>query len=171
MERFLKIISGGGRKPVYSSKLTHLKITHYHSLSNKKIKGIVHIFLNIIYLDFEGSMDCTGKVLKLIVKSYLNLEYLNIFALLGSFRSENDIGLSAIANSCHKIEYLNISNCTEFSEISICDVIHSCLRLQQLNLSFCQITNITIKEISAKRLNGRSCLNLKYLNLKEVLQC
>ncbi len=75
-------------------------------------------------------MDCTGKVLKLIVKSYLNLEYLNIFALLGSFRSENDIGLSAIANSCHKIEYLNISNCTEFSEISICDVIHSCLRLQ-----------------------------------------
>ena len=78
MERFLKIVPGGGRKPVYSSKLTHLKITHYHSLSNKKIKGIVHTFPNIIHLDFKGSMDCTGKVLKLIAKSYPNLEYLNI---------------------------------------------------------------------------------------------
>ncbi len=130
MERFLKIISGGGRKPVYSSKLTHLKITHYHSLSNKKIKGIVHIFLNIIYLDFEGSMDCTGKVLKLIAESYPNLEYLNISALPESFGSENDIGLSAITQLCYKLEYLNISIRKEFSEISICNVICSCPRLQ-----------------------------------------
>src|SRR5438067_11527180 len=75
LKRFLKIIPGGRRKPVYSSKLTHLKITHYHSLSNKKIKGIVHTFPNIIHLDFEGSMNCTCKVLKLIAKSYPNLEY------------------------------------------------------------------------------------------------
>ncbi|GES96588.1 hypothetical protein GLOIN_2v1786061 [Rhizophagus clarus] len=33
--------------------------------------------------------------------------------------------------------------------------------LQQLDLSFCQITDITIKEIAG------SCLNLKYLNLEE----
>src|SRR5207248_4545029 len=105
LERFLKIVPGGGRKPVYSSKLTHLKITHYRSLSNKKIKGIVHTFQNIIHLDFEGSIDCTGKVLKLIAESYPNLEYLNISNLGGGFRSENDIGLSAIANSCHRLEY------------------------------------------------------------------
>src|SRR2546428_13655820 len=48
LERFLKIVPGGGRKPAYSSKLTHLKITHYRSLSNKKIKGIAHTFPNII---------------------------------------------------------------------------------------------------------------------------
>ena len=106
MERFFKIIPREGRKPVYSSKLTHLKITHYRSLSNKKIKGIVHIIPEY-NLDFEGSMDCTGKVLKLIAESYPNLEYLNISALPRSF-SENDIGLSAIAQSCHKLEYLNI---------------------------------------------------------------
>src|ERR671926_1996302 len=41
LERFLKIVPRGGKKPVYSSKLTHLKISHYQ-LSNKKIKGIVH---------------------------------------------------------------------------------------------------------------------------------
>jgi hypothetical protein len=126
LERFLKIVPGGGRKPVYSPKLTHLKITHYPSLSNKKIKGIVHTFPNIIHLDFEGSMDCTGKVLKLIAESYPNLEYLNISNLGGGFRSENDIGLTAIANSCHKLESLNISKHTEFSEISICNIIRSC---------------------------------------------
>ena len=105
-------------------------------------------------------MDCTGKVLKLIAESYSNLEYFNISALLGSFRSENDIGLSAIAQLCHKLEYLNISIRKEFSEISICNVIHYCPRLQQLDLSYCEITDITIKEIA------RSCLNLKFLNLR-----
>src|SRR3954452_23612578 len=81
LERFLKIVLRRRRKPVYSLKLPHLKITQYCLLSNKKIKGIVHIFLNIIHLDFKGSIDCTGKVLKLIAKSYSNLEYLNISAL------------------------------------------------------------------------------------------
>ena len=147
-----------GRKPIYSSKLTHLKITHYRLLSNRKIKGIVHTFPNIIHLDFEGSTDCIGKTLKLIAKSYPNLEYLNI-STLREFRSVNDTGLTEITNSCHKLEYLNISNHTEFSETSICNVIRSCPRLQQLELRYCEITDITIKEIA------RSCLNLKYLNL------
>src|ERR1051325_2482787 len=160
LERFLKIVPGGGRKPVYSPKLTHLKITHYPSLSNKKIKGIVHTFPNIIHLDFEGSTDCTGKVLKLIAESYPNLEYLNISNLGGRFWPENDICLTAITNSCHKLECLNISKYIEFSEISICNIIRSCPRLRQLDLSFCKITDITIEEIA------RSCLNLKYLDLE-----
>ena len=100
-----------------------------------------------------------GKVLKLIVESYPNLNYFNISALCNSF-AENDEGLCAIANSYHKLECLNISKHTEFSEISICNIIHSCPRLQQLDLSFCKITDITIKEIT------RSCLNLKFLNLR-----
>ncbi|RIA85302.1 hypothetical protein C1645_830982 [Glomus cerebriforme] len=160
LKRFLKIVPEGVRKPVYNLKLTYLKITYYRSLSNKKIKGIVHTFPNIIHLDFEESTDCTGKVLKLITKSYPNLEYLNISVLRRGFKSENDIGLSAITQSCHKLEYLNISNRTEFSEISICNIIHSCPRLQHLDLSFCKISNITIKEIA------RSCLNLKFFNLR-----
>ncbi|CAI2198117.1 8413_t:CDS:1, partial [Funneliformis geosporum] len=68
--------------------------------------------------------------------------------------------LTAIADSCHKLECLNISNCTEFSEISICNIIRSCLRLQQFDIFFCEITDIIIKEIA------RSYLNLKYLNLE-----
>jgi hypothetical protein len=161
LERFLKIVPGGGRKPVYSSKLTHLKISYYR-LSNKKIKGIVHMFPNIIHLDFGGSMESesVGKVLKLIAESYPNLEYLDISALRGGSKPENDINLTAIANSCHRLEYLNISNRTEYSETSICNVIRSCPKLRHLDLSFCKITDITIKEIA------RSCPNLKYLNLR-----
>ena len=89
------------------------------------------------------------------------MEYLNISNLREEFRPKNDIGLTAIANSCHKLECLNISKHTEFSEISICNIIRSCPKLQQLDLSYCVITDITIEEIA------RSCLNLKYLNLKE----
>jgi hypothetical protein len=148
-----------GRKPIYSSKLTHLKISHYRLL-NKKIKGIMHMFPNVIHLDFEGNTDCIGKILKLIAKLYPNLEYLDISILHGRFKIENDIGLSAIANSCHKLKCLNISGRTEFSEVSICNVIRSCPRFWQLDLSFCEITDITIKEIA------RLCLNLKYLKLK-----
>ncbi|POG72520.1 hypothetical protein GLOIN_2v1773514 [Rhizophagus irregularis DAOM 181602=DAOM 197198] len=159
LERFLKIVPGGGRKPVYSSKLTHLKIAHYRSLTNRKIRGIVHTFKNIIHLDFEESTDNTDKILKLIAKSYLNLKYLNIASFCSRF-GENDIGLTAITNSCHSLEYLNISRHTEFTETSICNVIRSCRRLQHLNLSFCKSTDITIKEIA------ESCLNLKYLDLE-----
>ena len=71
-----------------------------------------------------------------------------------------DKGLCAIARSCHKLEYLNISGHTGFSEIIICNVICSCPRLQQLDLSYYEITDITIEEIA------RSCLNLKYLDLE-----
>jgi len=72
---------------IYSSNLTHLRISQYHSLSDKKIKGILHLFPNIIHLDFEESTDFTDKALKLIAESYPNLK----------------------SQSCHKLEYLSIS--------------------------------------------------------------
>ena len=86
-------------------------------------------FQNIIHLDFEESMDCTGKVLKLIAESYPNLKYLNISALcndqlaihiLAGFqvRPINDKGLYAIAKTCHNLEYLNISHRTAICELS-----------------------------------------------------
>ncbi len=87
LERFLKLVCGGGRRLLYNSKLTHFKIFNFNSLSNKKIRGIVHMFSNIIHLDFRESMKFKfiGKVLKLIAESYPNLKYLNISALYNSF--------------------------------------------------------------------------------------
>jgi hypothetical protein len=120
------------------------------------------MFPNIIHLDFGGSIKSksVGKVLKLIAKSYPNLEYLNISALCNIFQSKNDKGLTAIAQSCHKLEYLNIAYRIEFTEQSICAIIRSCPKLQQFDLSFCKITDIVIEEIAS------SCLNLKNLNLE-----
>ena len=40
---------------------------------------IVYIFLNIIHLDFEKSIGFTNKVLKLVVESYPDLRYFNIY--------------------------------------------------------------------------------------------
>ncbi|CAI2199389.1 7435_t:CDS:1, partial [Funneliformis geosporum] len=108
----------------------------------------------------------SSKALELIADLYTNLKYLNLCDdRSGGFRGFrareiDDECLTAIADSCHKLEYLNISNRTEFSEIAICNVIRSCPRLQRLNLSYCKITDITIEEIA------KPILNLKYLNLK-----
>ena len=105
-------------------------------------------------------MGFSDKTLNRIAELYPNLKYLNLTK--GCYNGLiTDKGLHAIANSCHKLECLNISYRTEFTaETSICNDIHSCPRLQQLNLSFCKITDITTKEIAS------SCLNLKYLNLE-----
>ena len=65
-------------KSAYVSNTTHLEITFYHSLSDKKIKSIVEIFLNIIHLDFKDSIGFSDKSLFVIAESYPNLRYLNL---------------------------------------------------------------------------------------------
>ncbi len=57
----------------------HLKITYYHSLSDKKIKGIIDLCPNIIYLNFKSSTGFSDNALNLIVESYSNLRYLNLW--------------------------------------------------------------------------------------------
>ncbi|CAI2161543.1 18876_t:CDS:1 [Funneliformis geosporum] len=72
----------------------------------------------------------------------------------------DDRVLWRIAQSCHKLEYLNIVFRTKINEYSICGIIYSSPKFQHLDITFCEITDITIKEIAS------SCLNLKYLDLK-----
>ena len=72
----------------------------------------------------------------------------------------NDGGLWRIAKTCHKLEYLNIAYRTEISELSICDIIRSSPKFWHLDIFFCEITDMTIKEVA------RSCFNLKYINLR-----
>ena len=151
------------QKPVYSSNLTHLKISNYYPLSDKKFNGIAHLFPNIVHLDLNFSTGFSDKILNRIAETYFNLKYLNlqkdeyISCNIGIITGE---GLYAIVRSCHKLEYLNISHRTDICELSICNVICSCPKLQQLDLSFYRITDITIKEIASL------CLNLKYFKLE-----
>ena len=76
-ERFEKIMCEK-HNPVYVLNTTHLEITFYHSLSDKKIKSIVDIFPNIIHLDFKDSICFSNKVLSVIAELYPNLRYLNL---------------------------------------------------------------------------------------------
>ncbi|UZO15870.1 uncharacterized protein OCT59_007280 [Rhizophagus irregularis] len=153
LKKFIKLVRRK-QTPVYCSNVTHLEISYYHSLSDKKIISIVYSCPNITHLSFINSIAFSNRALELIASSYPNLKYLNLcIDRPGGFRSfctreVDGSGLWRIVKSCHRLEYLNISNRREYSETSICNVIRSYPRLQQLDLSFCQITDITIKEIA-----------------------
>ena len=164
LKKFIKLVRGK-QMPVYCSNVTHLEISYYHSLSDKKIISIVHSCPNITHLSFINSIAFSNRALELIAGSYSNLKYLNLCDDRSggnrSFRARevDDGGLWRIAQSCHKLEYLNIAYRTEITEQSICAIIRSCPKLQHFDPSYCEVTNVVIEEII------QSCLNLKYLNL------
>ena len=165
LKKFIKLVRGR-QKPVYCSDVTHLEISYYHSLRDEKIIGIVQSCPNIIHLSFENSIEFSNRSLEAIAVLCPKLKYLNLCddqsGNYMSFRVREigDSSLWKIAQSCHKLEYLNISYRTEILEPSICNIIRSCPKLQHLSLRFCEISDMTIKEIAC------SCLNLKYLDLK-----
>src|SRR6266480_7173674 len=124
LKKFMKIVRKR-QKPVYSSNLTHLEISHYRYLSDKKIKGIVCLFPNIVHLDFNFSTGFSDKTLNRIAESYPNLKYLNLQK--DEYVSCNmgiitDKGLFALANAYHKLEYLNISHRIEITGTSISSI-------------------------------------------------
>ena len=113
LKRFVKIMCEKN-KPAYVSNTTHLEITFYHSLSDKKIKSIVDTFLNIIHLDFKNSIGFGDRSLFIIAESYPNLRYLNLW----DAQAITDKGLCAIIGSCRKLEHLNISYCRNITNKS-----------------------------------------------------
>jgi Leucine-rich repeat (LRR) protein len=122
----------------------------------KDANMLIQRCLSIEYLDFTDVMTfCNDALIVAIIRASPNLRHLEI--------SGNDIGdevTEALAHSCHKLEYLDLSCCSFVSKPSICNVICSCTKLQHLNLTHCKITSTTIKEIA------RLCLNLKFLDLE-----
>ncbi len=111
---------------------------------------------NIEYLDFCGAMALwDDRLIIAIIKRSPNLRHIEI-----GCNDITDKVTEALAHTCHKLEYLDLSCCDFVSEPSICNVIRSCPKLQHLNLGYCNITSTTIREIA------RSCLNLKSLDLE-----
>src|SRR6266540_2287617 len=87
--------------------ITYLKISHYYQLSDKKFKCIVRLFSNIVHLNLYNSVRFDDKTLNRIAELYPNLKYLHLEGYDDGLIT--DKGLYAIANSCHKLEYLSIS--------------------------------------------------------------
>ncbi|PKK58303.1 hypothetical protein RhiirC2_796538 [Rhizophagus irregularis] len=133
-------------------KRIELKTSNAHKIFMKIIHGeqkpiyclnVTHLEISYYYLSDEKFESIAGL--------FPNIVYLD-------FAFSAELGLDAIANSCHKLEYLKISRCKEFSEIAIWNVIYSCLRIQQLHIFKCNIAYTTIEEIGLY-------LKLKYFNL------
>ncbi|GES86264.1 hypothetical protein GLOIN_2v1587390 [Rhizophagus clarus] len=129
----------------------------------------MHTFQNIIHLNFRGSMkpESIGNVLKLIAESYPNLKYLNISALCSRFG--NDKGLYAIANSCYKIECLNISRRTEFSETHLnCWFVSY---IKYLNLEGCNnISKEAVDQLVSLNLNINVDNFVKIITLPDLIK-
>nr|CAG8444472.1 7869_t:CDS:2 [Entrophospora candida] len=157
LEKFLNIICGD-KKPIYQSSLTHLKLTHYHSLSYKKIKGIVNSCPNIIHLDLDYTAGFGYKALIMVAKSYPNLKYLN----LREAGLITDESLCVIAKLCNKLEYLNISNCVEITQKSLFEVARLCQNLEELY--FAEGDGITDKSINyiINQCSKLRCLDIAY---------
>src|SRR5436190_19889459 len=69
LKKFIKLVRGK-QTPVYCSNITHLEISYYHSLSDKKIISIVHSCPNIVHLSFINSIGFSNRALELIAGSY-----------------------------------------------------------------------------------------------------
>ncbi|PKY59925.1 RNI-like protein [Rhizophagus irregularis] len=152
-KRFIKLINEK-HKPAYVLNTTHLEITFYHSLSDKKIKSIVEIFPNIVHLDFKDSIGFGDKSLFIIAELYPNLRYLNLW----DAQVITDKGLYAIIGSCRKLEHLNISYCENISDKSLFAIAENCRDLQEFH--FAEARRITDKSIS--------CILNSYPNLRNL---
>lgn len=75
-----------------------------------------------------------------------------------------DRGLSAIAQGCKRLSFLNLYNCIEISDVSVVEIVANNPKLKLLNLSGC--VKITSKSVCAI---GRNCPELTSLNLSRCL--
>ncbi|RGB38808.1 hypothetical protein C1646_812418 [Rhizophagus diaphanus] len=90
-------------------------LQEFHFAEARRIKDastLMQRYLNIEYLDFADVMALQNDALIVaIIRASPNLRHLDI--------SYNDIGdevTKALAHTCHKLEYLNLSSCTFISE-------------------------------------------------------
>ncbi|GBB98052.1 hypothetical protein RclHR1_31270002 [Rhizophagus clarus] len=164
---FMKILCGE-QKPVYCLNVTYLEISNYYQLSDKKFKRIAGVLPNIVHLDFNYSKGFSEKTLKRIAKSYPNLKYLNLQKAEEVDHNRNQTYRNIHLGKIRRLMYENYissssnSGCdTEITDDGLSIVVLRCRKLEYLNISHrTAITDITINAIA------RSCLNLKYIDLK-----
>ncbi|GBC09712.1 hypothetical protein RclHR1_09060009 [Rhizophagus clarus] len=163
----MKILCGE-QKPVYCLNVTYLEISNYYQLSDKKFKRIAGVLPNIVHLDFNYSKGFSEKTLKRIAKSYPNLKYLNLQKAEEVDHNRNQTYRNIHLGKIRRLMYENYissssnSGCdTEITDDGLSIVVLRCRKLEYLNISHrTAITDITINAIA------RSCLNLKYIDLK-----
>jgi len=91
-----------------------------------------------------------------------NLEYLE----LDQCRFITDSSICNIANSCPKLEHLNIG-ASDASDTTICNIVRSCKNLRYLDIRCCRlVTDIVIDEI-AQHCSSLECFGIQLTNVSK----
>jgi hypothetical protein len=136
-------------------KIEYLNISFCQDITGRSLIEIAGSCQALQEFHFACAHLITETSISHILNSCLNLRR---FSILASCQRKNRGDI--LVEKRLSIEFLDFGSYIYIAKTSICNAIHSCPNLQHLNLSFCEITDVTIKEIS------RSYLNLKYLNLE-----
>nr|CAG8506478.1 12441_t:CDS:2 [Entrophospora candida] len=140
LNKFLDIICGK-KKPIYS---LHFKTTYHHSLSDKKIRGIVNSCSNIIHLDFESSSGFSDEALITIAELYTQF-----------------MGWSM--KPCHNLKELYFAEAYWITDKSTSCIMNLCPKLRCLEIAYSH------GEINIAKMSMQTCYNIEYPNLAYIL--
>nr|CAG8675761.1 3719_t:CDS:2 [Entrophospora candida] len=130
-------------------------LKQYKPISDRTIIAIAHSCPNLYHLSLKGCHNITDNSVNILLQQIHNLKFLE----LDQCRFITDSSICNIANSCPKLEHLDIGVC-DASDASICNIAHSCKNLKYLNIRCCcLVTNIAIHEIA------QHCSNLEFLSI------
>ncbi|CAG8595405.1 16904_t:CDS:2, partial [Gigaspora rosea] len=158
LKKFIKLVRGK-QKPVYCSNVIHTTIIFFE----------IQLCPNIIHLGFKNSIGFSNKLLEAIAELYPKLKYLNLCDdqsgdyLRLRIRGVDNGGLRKITQSCHKLEYLNISYRTEIVERTIL-IACSCLNLKYLYLKRCDNTSKEAVDQLSPNIHGKNFVSTEILS-------
>ena len=146
----------------YCYNLKALVISDCKKMYCEDLGDVSKTFKRLKYLDISSNWErISDKGIQLLAKNYNLLEYLNISEL----SNISDIALFAIADYCRNIVSLNIQGCSGVTQKGITYVIDKCLMITEIYLQRSQMDKLFAWD-PMKRITGFQYLREKYTSLK-----
>ena len=146
----------------YCYKLKVLVISDCKKIYCEDLGDVSKTFKKLKYLDISSNWErISDKGIQLLAKNYSLLEYLNISEL----SNISDIALFAIADYCRNIVSLNIQGCSGVTQKGITYVIDKCVMITEIYLQRSQLDKLFAWD-PMKRITGFQYLREKYTSLK-----
>ena len=146
----------------YCYNLKVLVISDCKKIYCEDLGDLSKTFKRLKYLDISSNWErISDKGIQLLAKNYSLLEYLNISEL----SNISDIALFAIADYCRNIVSLNIQGCSGVTQKGITYVIDKCVMITEIYLQRSQMDKLFAWD-PMKRITGFQYLREKYTSLK-----
>lgn len=146
----------------YCYNLKVLVISNCKKIYCEDLGDVSKTFKRLKYLDISSNWErISDKGIQLLAKNYTLLEYLNISEL----SNISDIALFAIADYCRNIVSLNIQGCSGVTQKGITYVIDKCVMIKEIYLQRSQMDKLFAWD-PMKRITGFQYLREKYTSLK-----